>query len=144
MPTPFHVALAVRNIDEAAHFYREIMGLEQGRSSSHWIDFNLFGHQFVVHLDESLGDQGTIKNQCNPVDDKAVPIPHCGAVLSMPEWRDLGERLRDAGVEFLIEPSIRFEGQTGEQGTFFFTDPSGNALEFKGFADMDTGLFAIE
>lgn len=142
MPTPFHVALAVRNIAEAAHFYGQIMGLPKGRSSSHWIDFDLFGHQFVVHLDERLGDDGQIRSLCNPVDDKAVPIPHCGAILNMPEWRELAERLRRADVAFLIEPYIRFEGQPGEQGTFFFTDPSGNALEFKGFADIDADLFA--
>lgn len=142
MPNPFHLAIAVRDISEADRFYTETLGLEKGRSASHWIDFNLFGHQFVVHLDESLGPEGRIQSHCNNVDRKSVPVPHFGVVLPMAEWQQLADRLTQADVSFIIEPYIRFQGEPGEQGTLFFEDPTGNALEFKGFHDIENQLFA--
>ncbi len=142
MPNPFHLAIAVRDIAEADAFYGGTLGLKKGRSASHWIDYNLFGHQFVVHLDESLGPDGRIHAHCNNVDRKSVPVPHFGVVLSMPDWQQLADRLTEAGVSFIIEPYIRFQGEPGEQGTLFFEDPTGNALEFKGFNDIESQLFA--
>jgi len=128
----FHLAFPVRNLSEARAFYAGILGCEEGRSSDQWIDFNLFGHQIVAHLaPESAG----VKHR-NEVDTDQVPIPHFGIVLSMSDFTSLAEKLKSKGVEFLMEPRIRFEGKVGEQATMFFLDPSGNALEFKGFADF--------
>jgi len=128
----FHLAFPVRNLSEARAFYAGILGCEEGRSSDQWIDFNLFGHQIVAHLaPESAG----VKHR-NEVDTDQVPIPHFGIVLSMSDFTSLAEKLQTKGVEFVIEPKIRFEGEVGEQATMFFLDPSGNALEFKGFADF--------
>ena len=140
--TPFHIAVPVRDIAEARAYYTEVLGLSEGRSSDEWIDFNLFGHQFVVHLDPSLGKNGKVHHHLNPVDEKSVPIPHYGVVLNFPEWQQLADRLKAKGIKFLIEPYIRFKGQIGEQGTMFFSDPSGNALEFKAFRDIESELFA--
>lgn len=140
--TPFHIALAVRDIDEARTFYGQLLGFPEGRSERHWIDFNMFGHQFVVHLDPSLGQSGKIKNIFNPVDHHAVPIPHCGVILEFDQWQTFAERLEAVIDTFIIKPYIRFEGQPGEQGTLFFLDPSGNALEFKGFRNINNQLFA--
>ncbi len=133
---PFHIALQVRDLDEARRFYRETLGCRQGRSDAQWADFDLFGHQLVCHLNPALGAEGPRTPHRNPVDGEAVPVPHCGVVLEMREWKALAERLRENGTPFLIEPTLRFAGDPGEQGTFFVTDPSGNALEFKGFADL--------
>jgi extradiol dioxygenase family protein len=128
----FHLAFPVRNLEEARTFYGEVLGCEEGRSSDAWIDFNLFGHQIVAHLaPESAGVQHR-----NKVDADHVPVPHFGIVLPMEDWKNLAEKLKVNGIEFVIEPKIRFQGQTGEQATMFFLDPSGNALEFKGFADF--------
>jgi len=130
----FHLAFPVRNLSEARAFYAGILGCEEGRSSDQWIDFNLFGHQIVAHLaPESAG----VKHR-NEVDADQVPIPHFGIVLSMSDFTSLAEKLKTKGVEFVIEPKIRFEGEVGEQATMFFLDPSGNALEFKGFKDFST------
>ncbi len=142
MLTPFHIAVPVRDINEAREFYGTKMGFSEGRSSDKWIDYNMFGHQFVVHLDETLGKDGSVGQIKNAVDGHGVPVPHCGVVLQMSDWQALADRMRNIIDDFIIEPYIRFEGEAGEQGTMFFTDPSGNALEFKGFKDIEKDLFA--
>ncbi len=141
--TPFHVAVQVRDISEARKFYKEILGCREGRSDRHWVDFNLYGHQLVCHLNPTLGGSGRVPLHCNPVDGHRVPVPHLGVVLRMEQWQELADRLRRHGVEFLIEPYVRFQGQPGEQATMFFFDPSGNALEFKSFNDIETQLFEV-
>ena len=128
---PFHLAFPVHDLEAARAFYGELLGCPEGRSAEEWIDFDFFGHQIVAHLDPAM----TPRRAHNPVDGHDVPVPHFGAVLGMDEWRALAERLRGAGVEFAIEPGIRFEGQPGEQATMFFFDPSGNALEIKAMRD---------
>jgi extradiol dioxygenase family protein len=133
---PFHLAFPVRDIATTRTFYGELLGCPEGRSSERWVDFDFFGHQLVAHLVEGSDDAGT-----NPVDGDAVPVPHFGAVLPWDSWEQLAARLRAAGITFIIEPRVRFEGQVGEQGTFFVRDPSGNALEFKTFRDPSR-LFA--
>jgi uncharacterized protein len=134
---PFHLAFPVHDLGAARRFYGELLGCREGRSSDHWIDFNLYGHQIVAHLDMQARPAGIT----NPVDGHDVPVPHFGVVLTMPDWQALADRLTGAGVTFGIAPHIRFQGQAGEQATMFFRDPSGNALEFKAFAD-DAMLFA--
>lgn len=140
--TPFHIAVQVRDIDEAREFYGVKMGLPEGRSSEDWIDFNLFGHQYVVHLNPQIGSNGKVTSTSNPVDGHGVPIPHCGVVLNFDEWEEFSVKVREFVDEFIIEPYVRFKGQPGEQGTMFFMDPSGNALEFKAFRDIENELFA--
>ncbi len=140
--TPFHIAVQVRDIDEARRFYKDVLGCAEGRSDSQWVDFNLFGHQFVCHLNPNLGKAGKLTSHLNPVDGHGVPVPHCGVVLRQQQWTELAERLRRQGVKFVIEPHTRFKGQVGEQSTMFFLDPTGNALEFKAFQDIGTQLFA--
>lgn len=140
--TPFHLAIQVRDIDEARDFYGKKMGLAEGRSSEQWIDFNLFGHQLVTHLNPTIGKDGSVNSITNHVDGHGVPVPHFGVVLQMEQWQTLAESLRTFIDDFLIEPTVRFAGEPGEQATMFFTDPSGNALEFKAFNDIDTQLFA--
>ncbi|MEM1184142.1 MAG: VOC family protein [Planctomycetota bacterium] len=130
MPDPFHLAFPVSDLESARAFYGTLLGCPEGRSSDHWIDFDFFGHQVVAHLSPNAGDRAA-----NSVDGHDVPIPHFGVVLDMDAWKSLAARVREAGVEFIIEPYIRFEGEPGEQATMFFRDPSGNALEFKAFAD---------
>lgn len=142
MLTPFHLAVQVRDIAEARAFYGERLGFPEGRSAETWVDFDLFGHQFVVHLNRSLGPTGTLESVANPVDGHGVPVPHFGVVLTIPQWEAFAERLRAAGTQFVIEPYVRFKGEPGEQCTMFFRDPSGNALEFKAFADIGKSLFA--
>ena len=142
MLTPFHIAVAVRDIDEARKFYGAGLGFTEGRSSEQWIDFNMFGHQFVTHLNPAIGENGSIASISNSVDGHGVPVPHCGVVLEFAQWEQFAERARGVVSEFIIEPYIRFKGQPGEQGTLFFADPSGNALEFKAFRDIDSQLFA--
>jgi hypothetical protein len=137
MPSPFHLAIPVTDLDQANAFYGTIMGCEQGRSSKQWIDWNFFGHQLVTHLVATM----PILPEPNEVDSKAVPVPHFGVVLSMKEWTALAQKLVAEKQNFVIEPYIRFAGKVGEQGTFFLLDPAGNALEFKGFAD-DSQIFA--
>ncbi len=130
-PVPFHLAFPVRDLDEARGFYGGVLSCPEGRSSESWIDFDLFGHQLVAHLSPEEAGGGAN----NDVDGKAVPVRHFGAVLDWEDFFRLEARLRGAGVEFLIEPHTRFEGEPGEQATMFLTDPSGNALEFKSFRD---------
>ena len=136
-PIPrFHLAMPVDDLDAARHFYGEVLGLEQGRSSETWIDWNLRGHQFVTHVAPERAQRIH-----NPVDGHDVPVPHFGLILTVEEFRTFAERLQAAGTTFVIEPYVRFQGQTGEQWTMFFLDPAGNALEFKAFAD-DSQVFA--
>lgn len=143
MPRPFHLAIPVRDLEEARRFYGERLQLPQGRSSAQWIDYNLFGHQLVVHLNPTLGSQGSVQQHRNHVDGHGVPVPHFGVVLSMAEFAAFEQQLRAADIQFVIEPYVRFKGQPGEQATMFFQDPSGNALEFKAFADIKAQLFAV-
>lgn len=138
--SPFHLAFPVRDIAEARAFWGETMGCPEGRSAPDWVDFDFYGHQIVAHL-APAGSGSRDAEASNPVDGHDVPVPHFGIVLGMDEWRMLAERLTAAGVEFAIEPHIRFEGQAGEQATMFFRDPSGNAIEMKAFADRSK-LFA--
>ena len=140
--TPFHVAVPVRDIAEAREFYAVKLGLPEGRSAETWVDFNMFGHQFVVHLDARLAESTRDDVAKNDVDGHGVPITHFGVVLQMDDWHALVEKVRGFVDEFIVEPYVRFEGQVGEQGTMFFSDPSGNALEFKAFRDIDKELFA--
>lgn len=140
--TPFHIAVQVRDLAEARAFYGRGLGFAEGRSSAEWIDFNMFGHQFVVHHNPALGCNGKVGQMVNTVDGHGVPVPHYGVVLEFPEWEALAERARVLVDDFIIEPYIRFRGQPGEQGTLFFADPSGNALEFKAFRHIDQALFA--
>jgi extradiol dioxygenase family protein len=134
---PFHLAFPVHDLDEARRFYGGLLGCPEGRSSDAWIDFDLYGHQIVAHL---------APEECSPaatgaVDGKAVPVRHFGVVLTLDDWQALADRLKAAGTRFVIEPYVRFKGEVGEQATMFFLDPSGNALEFKAFADLSQ-LFA--
>jgi extradiol dioxygenase family protein len=138
---PFHVALQVRDIAEARRFYGETLGCSEGRSAPDWVDFNLYGHQLVCHLNPELGSSGRIRTHFNPVDGHGVPVPHCGVVLEPAQWRELAERLQSRELEWVIEPTTRFRGLPGEQSTLFILDPSGNALEFKAFEDLGQ-LFA--
>jgi len=140
--TPFHIAVQVRDLDEARCFYQDLLDCSEGRSAADWVDFNLYGHQFVCHLNPALGRNGRIASHYNPVDGHGVPVPHCGVVLEMDEWQRLAERLRSRGAEFVIEPCTRFAGEPGEQATMFLLDPSGNALEFKAFRNIAAQLFA--
>lgn len=138
MLTPFHLAIPVNNLAEASQFYSEVLACEQGRSDSHWIDWNFFGHQLVTHLVETMPES----IMPNEVDSKAVPVPHFGVVLQEQQWRETADKIKAHDIAFVIEPYIRFKGKTGEQGTFFLYDPAGNALEFKYFNDM-TQVFAV-
>ena len=138
---PFHLAFPVADLDQARAFYGELMQCPEGRSCAQWIDFNFFGHQIVAHLAPHATPNALNKITSNPVDGHNVPVPHFGVVLAMAQWTQLAQRLQAHGVSFGIEPHIRFKGQVGEQATMFFKDPSGNALEFKAFADMQS-LFA--
>ncbi|MCG6156373.1 VOC family protein [Rubinisphaera margarita] len=140
--TPFHIAIPVRDIAEAREFYGVKMGLAEGRSDTHWIDWDLFGHQVVTHLNPALGSKGKVVTHCNPVDSHAVPVPHYGVILDVDNWKELADRVRTFVDDFIIEPYVRFEGQAGEQHTMFFEDPSGNAWEFKAFVDVEAQLFA--
>ena len=137
--TPFHVAVPVYDLEEARKFYREVLRCSEGRSDELWTDFNLYGHQFVIHLKPRPAEQ--TKTHFNPVDGHEVPVPHYGVVLEWDQWHDLEKQLKDQNIRFIIEPGIRFRGKPGEQATMFFLDPSGNALEFKAFKDIDQ-LFA--
>lgn len=133
----FHLAFPVHDLTEARRFYAELLGCAEGRSSDEWVDFDFHGHQIVAHLaPEEAGHR-----QSNAVDGEQVPVRHFGVILDLDAWKALAERLKAAGIRFIIEPQIRFQGQPGEQATLFFLDPSGNALEFKAFAD-DARVFA--
>lgn len=132
-PTPlFHLAFPVRDLAEARSFYGEMLGCPEGRSSDAWIDFDFYGHQVVAHLSPHECSAAAT----SAVDGDNVPVRHFGVILSLADWKDLADRLIAAGTRFIIEPHVRFKGEVGEQATMFFLDPSGNALEFKAFADM--------
>ena len=135
MACPFHLAYHVLNLDEAREFYSGVLGATEGRSTDTWVDFDFFGHQLSLHLGEPFANAPTGK-----VGDHMVPMPHFGVVLPLPEWRALAARLEAAGVAFILPPSVRFEGEPGEQWTMFFRDPSGNPIEIKGFAEA-SGIF---
>jgi extradiol dioxygenase family protein len=132
MKNLFHLAFPVDDLHAAREFYGGVLQCEEGRSSDRWVDFNLYGHQIVTHL--APGKAGV--RSANHVDADDVPVPHFGIVLDMDTWKELAQRLEAKGVEFIIEPKIRFAGEVGEQATMFFLDPSGNALEFKAFKDL--------
>lgn len=135
--SPFHLAIPVNNLELCRDFYTNILNFEEGRSSDHWVDYNFFGHQLVIHFkEEELTEAPT-----NLVDGKDVPVPHFGVVLDWNVFHEFAEHIKLKNIEFIIEPYIRFKGQVGEQATMFFKDPSGNALEFKAFKDMNQ-LFA--
>ena len=138
MDNPFHLAIQVHDLNQAREFYGNILGCSEGRSAATWIDFNLYGHQLVCHLNRDM----ELQTHSNAVDQHDVPVPHFGVVLNMDDWEELAQRLRDQKVNFIIEPYIRFEDQPGKQGTMFFSDPSGNAIEFKAFRDIKSELFA--
>ena len=134
---PFHLAVPVTDLEAARDFYCGLLGFETGRTASRWIDLNFYGHQVTLHLVDEVDD--AIAR--NPVDGDSVPARHFGVILDRGDWQQLADRLIAEGIEFIIEPRIRFEGEVGEQATMFFLDPSGNALEFKSFSDK-TQLFA--
>lgn len=136
---PFHLAIAVDDLEAARRFYGGVMACAEGRSDSHWVDFNFFGHQLVCHLD-TRPPEATPGLQ-NLVDGHGVPVPHFGLVLDMAAWNAIRQRLIDTGIEFIIEPTVRFKGREGEQATMFFRDPAGNHLEIKAFESLDQ-LFA--
>lgn len=133
----FHLAFPVKNLDEARDFYGNVLECPEGRSSENWIDFNLFGHQIVAHL----APETSFRQHKNHVDGDEVPVPHFGVILQMKQWQDLADKLKSRNITFIIEPHVRFKGEVGEQATMFFLDPSGNALEFKAFADF-SNIFA--
>ena len=130
--SPFHLAIPVNDLDKAKEFYNGLLRAEIGRSDPTWIDFNFYGHQLVCHLTESSNAQNK-----NPVDQHDVPVPHFGIVLEWDTFHQLAMDLKNNKVEFIIEPTIRFKGQVGEQATLFLNDPSGNAIEFKSFKDQE-------
>lgn len=136
---PFHLAILVHDLPAARHFYGEVFGLAEGRSSAQWVDFDFFGHQLVIHEHPPTASQ--LAAHTNPVDGHDVPVPHFGVVLAWEDWEALAERLQRLGTRFVIEPYVRFKGQVGEQATLFLLDPCGNALEFKAFRDIGQ-LFA--
>ena len=135
--SPFHLAIPVNDLETSRQFYGDLLGCDEGRNSDIWIDFNFFGHQLVCH--QSTHSEASVCD--NPVDGKQVPIPHFGVVLEMQQWCELRDKLLAANTKFVIEPYIRFKGKAGEQATMFFHDPSGNALEFKAFKDIEAELF---
>lgn len=132
---PFHLAIPVADLENCRRFYTEILDCEEGRSDKKWVDFNLFGHQLVIHQVSKLPSSD--KQASNAVDGHHVPIPHFGVVLDWGEWTQLAEKLKTKKTAFVLEPSIRFKGQVGEQATMFFLDPEGNALEFKAFRNIN-------
>lgn len=129
---PFHLAIPVKELQESRIFYREVLGCNEGRSSTHWVDFDFFGHQLVIHVVEAQKEA-----QHNAVDGHDVPVPHFGVILTWEAWEQLVQKLSKTKLTFVIEPYVRFAGQKGEQATMFFHDPSGNALEFKAFKNDD-------
>lgn len=137
MIQPFHLAIPVKNLEKCRTFYRDILNCKEGRSSDHWVDFDFFGHQLVIHQKDDFFAQKI----SNPVDGHDVPVPHFGVVLTWEDWHSLADKLKAANTKFVIEPGIRFQGKVGEQATMFFNDPENNALEFKAFKDISQ-LFA--
>ena len=141
--TPFHLAIQVRDLSEARKFYTDVLGCTEGRSANSWVDLNLYGHQLVCHVNPVIGKNGKVGSHSNAVDGHGVPVPHFGVVLEMAAWQELADRLLMLNMEFIIEPYIRFKGEPGEQATLFILDPSGNAIEFKAFNDIENQLFAV-
>ncbi|MEM6845651.1 MAG: VOC family protein [Bacteroidota bacterium] len=139
MNTPFHLAFPVSNLIDTRQFYEDLLGCSVGRTSERWIDFNFYGHQISAHLKP----EEVMKAQTNEVDGDQVPVRHFGAILDMETWEKLAGRLKEANINFIIGPHVRFKGEAGEQATMFFLDPSGNALEFKAFQDHNQ-IFASE
>ncbi len=133
MKSLFHLAYNVNNLEETRSFYKYLLGCKEGRSTDTWVDFDFFGHQISLHLGEPFKVENTGK-----VGEHMVAMPHLGVILEMDDWKALAKRLEDANVEFIIEPTTRFEGEVGEQSTMFFTDPSGNPIEIKGFVSLDS------
>ena len=130
---PFHFAFPVHDLEAARNFYGALLGCPEGRSDRDWVDYDFFGHQIVAHVAPAA--VAARAEDRNPVDGESVPVPHFGVVLPMDQWQALADRLTNAGLQFVIEPTIRFKGKPGEQATMFFRDPSGNALEIKAMAD---------
>lgn len=130
--SPFHLAIPVQEITTTRDFYRDVLGCKEGRSSDHWVDFDFFGHQLVIHLNQSKKNIDTE----NIVDGKNIPVPHFGIVLDWQMFTQIEKRIKNK-VEFIIKPYVRFKGERGEQKTMFFKDPSGNALEFKSFKNIN-------
>ena len=135
---PFHLAFPVDNLEKTREFYTEVLGCNEGRSSDRWIDFDMYGHQVVAHLIDKVENV-----QTNPVDGDDVPASHFGVILDLEDWEELADSLKKIDMDFIIEPHIRFKGETGEQATMFFLDPCGNALEFKAFKNDDM-IFATD
>ncbi len=133
MKSIFHLAYNVKDLDEARRFYGEVLGCREGRSAPTWVDFDFFGHQISLHLGEPFKTAATGK-----VGEHMVPMPHLGVILQLDEWKALAGRLEEAGVDFIIKPTVRFEGEPGEQWTMFFNDPFGNPIEVKGFRDLES------
>jgi hypothetical protein len=142
---PFHLAIPVIDLEKTRQFYRDVLGCSEGRTDSHWVDFDFFGHQLVLHQkpESEFSEQKTNSKSANPnlVDGKEVPVPHFGVVLEWEKWEELAQKLKAQNIKFVIEPYLRFEGKVGEQATMFFFDPENNALEFKAFKNIDQ-LFA--
>ena len=134
---PFHLAVTVHDLNAAKSFYGELLSCTEGRTASRWVDYDFFGHQLTVHLDE----RKALSQAANDVDKRRVPVPHFGVILDWSQWEQLAQHLQKQTVQWVIEPNIRFQGQAGEQGTFFLQDPSGNVLEFKAF-QSDASIFA--
>ena len=130
---PFHLAIPVSDLDESVTFYKDTLQLQPVRCSDKWADFNFFGHQLVCHVSKNISELIT-----NPVDGEDVPVPHFGIVLTIEEFKEFEFKIHDKNLDFIIKPTVRFEGEVGEQRTMFFKDPSGNAIEVKGFKDMDS------
>ena len=133
--TPFHLAIPVHNLSKCREFYKKILGCKEGRSSDHWVDFDFFGHQLVIHYKEKSIEE--VDKNTNLVDGKDVPVPHFGVVLEWDRFQEFSIRLKSKNIKFIIKPYIRFKGLAGEQATMFFEDPSGNALEFKSFKNFN-------
>ena len=138
MHSIFHLAFNVRDLDQSRRFYGDVLGCREGRSTETWVDFDFFGHQISLHLGEPFATRAT-----GQVGEHAVPMPHFGVILALAEWQALAERLRGGAVDFVVAPTVRFAGEPGEQSTMFFTDPAGNAIEFKAFAD-DAMIFSTQ
>ena len=136
--SPFHIAIPVHNLEECRTFYKEILNCKEGRSSEQWVDFNLFGHQLVIHYKPK---EESINLHHNEVDGHAVPVPHYGVILPWETFQEFAKELEQKNVSFVIAPYIRFQGEVGEQATMFFLDPAGNALEFKAFKDLQQLFF---
>lgn len=132
--SPFHLAVPVNNLEKTRNFYSNLLNFKEGRSDSHWVDYDFFGHQFVIHEDKNHAPN---PDAFSMVDGHEVPVPHFGVVLEWEKFHEFADELKKKGIKFIIEPYIRFEGQPGEQATMFFKDPSGNALEFKSFKNMN-------